>query len=68
MTEVSEKMAKEDFFKRQIEGIIRVYAKLLFNKEYKGDEWEEEIPTTQESEELSLQEDLDRVLGQGEQG
>lgn len=68
MTEVNEKMAKEDFFKRQIEGIIRVYAKLLFNKEYKGDEWEEEIPTTPEGEELSLQDDLDRMLGQGEIG
>lgn len=34
-------MAREDFLKRQMEGLIRVYAKLLFNKEYKGEEWEE---------------------------
>ena len=33
-------MAREDFLKRQMEGLIRVYAKLLFNKEYKGEEWD----------------------------
>lgn len=28
-------VAGEDFFTRQLEGLIRVYAKLLFGKEYR---------------------------------
>lgn len=61
-------MAKEDFLKRQMEGLIRVYAKLLFNKEYKGEEWEELVPTTPQGEPISLQDDLDRMLSLGEIG
>ena len=59
-------MAREDFLKRQMEGLIRVYAKLLFNKEYKGEEWEELVPTTPQGEPISLQDDLDRMLSLGE--
>ena len=61
-------MAREDFLKRQMEGLIRVYAKLLFNKEYKGEEWEELVPTTPQGEPISLQDDLDRMLSLGEIG
>lgn len=48
--------------------MIRVYAKLLFNKEYKGEEWEELVPTTPQGEPISLQDDLDRMLSLGEIG
>lgn len=59
-------MAREDFFKRQIEGIIRVYAKLLFNKQYKSDDWDEQVFIALQGEPLSLQDDLERIIEHGE--
>ena len=53
------RVAGEDFFTRQLEGLIRVYAKLLFGKEYRP---------KQQQEPVSLQDDLERMLHQGELG
>lgn len=67
MTEVT-RMAGEDFLTRQLEGLIRVYAKLLFGKEYCPEPKGEILPTAPQGEPVSLQDDLERMLYQGEIG
>lgn len=62
------RVAGEDFFTRQLEGLIRVYAKLLFGKEYRPKQQQELVPTTPQGEPVSLQDDLERMLHQGELG
>lgn len=61
-------VAGEDFFTRQLEGLIRVYAKLLLGKEYRPKQQQELVPTTPQGEPVSLQDDLERMLHQGELG
>lgn len=61
-------MAKEDFLKRQIEGIMKVYAKLLRREQKKEEEWEQEETISLEKEPVSLQDDLERMIEQREFG
>lgn len=60
-------VAGEGFLTRQLEGLIRVYAKLLFGKEYRTEQ-QEQIPTTPQGEPVLLQDDLERMIHQGEIG
>ena len=61
-------MAKEDFLKRQIEGIMKVYAKLLHREQKKETESELEESFSLEPEPVSLQDDLETMIEQREFG